>query len=142
MNYAEISKETISLLYKTHASLKDSPLDPVIKVLAELRTSQINGCAYCCRVHTNEAKVLKVSTEKIDDLQHWKDSKAYTEAELAALLWTEKLTEVKDFDQEALVEIRKQLTAYFSERELVDLTICISMMNALNRIAISLKDDN
>lgn len=42
MNYAAISKETFDLLYKSRASLNHSPLSPTIRVLAELRVSQIN----------------------------------------------------------------------------------------------------
>lgn len=71
MNYAEISKETINFLYQSRASLNKSPLNATIRVLAELRVSQINGCAYCCDLHTKEARKLGVQDEKLDNLPNW-----------------------------------------------------------------------
>lgn len=136
MNYAEISKETISLLYQSYNSLKKSPLTPSVRVLVELRTSQINGCDYCCKLHTHEAKVLGVSQEKMDTLTQWQTSELFTDQERAALQWAQELTILKG-DVKKSVEY---LSPYFSEREIVDLTTCISIMNALNRLAMSLKD--
>jgi len=136
MNYAEISKETISFLYKSYNSLKGSPLDATIRVLVELRTSQINGCHYCCNLHTDEAKILGIHQEKINALATWNVSNVFTKEEIAALQWTEDLTKLKINTDKTKALLRQ----YFSERQLVDLTACISIMNALNRIAISLKD--
>ena len=50
-----------------------------------------------------------------------------------------KITTLKRLFQLAVQ--RGQLEEKFSERELVDLTVAISLMNALNRIAINLRDD-
>lgn len=60
MDYEKISKETISLLYKSYASLRNSPLEATIKMLVELRVSQINGCAYCCKLHSDEARNIGI----------------------------------------------------------------------------------
>lgn len=136
MNYHEISKDTISYLYKSYNSLKGSPLDSTIRVLVELRTSQINGCHYCCSLHSNEAKTLGIHQEKINALATWNKTNLFTKEEMAALQWTEELTKLKINTNKS----RTLLRQYFSERQLVDLTTCISIMNALNRIAISLKD--
>ncbi len=136
MNYAEISKETISYLYQSHASLKNSPLSPTIRILVELRTSQINGCAYCCRLHSEEARKLNVPQEKLDILAAWHTSKEFSDEEKAALQWCESLTRM----ERNLDEMKQPLLRYFSERQIVDLTACISLMNALNRIAIALRD--
>ena len=136
MNYAEISKETISYLYKSHASLKNSPLDPVIRALVELRTSQINGCAYCCKIHSEEARSLNIPQNKLDVLPAWHGTNLFTEKEIAALQFCEDLT----YQYKKSVKSKELLTKYFSEREIVDLAACIALMNALNRIATSLKD--
>ncbi len=135
MNYAAISKETFDLLYKSRASLSNSPLKPEIRTLAELRVSQINGCDYCCRLHTDEAKKIGVQPEKIDNLATWYNSAFFSEEEKAALKWVEAVTTI---DKE-LGKAREHLLTMFSERECVDLTACIGIMNALNRIVISLR---
>jgi AhpD family alkylhydroperoxidase len=136
MNYAEISKETFDLLYKSRASLSHSPLNPTIRILAELRVSQINGCAYCCRLHTDEALKIGVQQEKLDNLLAWQNSTSFTEGEKAALQWVESVTSL-DKD---LGKVRAHFLSFYSERECVDLTACIGIMNALNRIVISLRD--
>jgi len=135
MNYAEISKETFDLLYKSRASLNNSPLKPVIRVLAELRVSQINGCAYCCSLHTSEARKLGIPQAKLDVLPGWHNSTEFSDEERAVLQWTESVT-CLDGDS---TEAREDLLNIYSERELVDLTACIGIMNALNRIAITLR---
>ena len=137
MNYSEISKETVSSLYKSHASLHQSPLEASMRILMELRTSQINGCAYCCGVHTAEARKANIPQGKLDALPAWHTAHIFTPKETAALKWCEDLT---CLDQKTKRISREELAIYFSERELVDLTLCISLMNALNRLAISLKD--
>jgi AhpD family alkylhydroperoxidase len=136
MEYAKISKETFDLLYKSRASLNHSPLSGTIRILAELRVSQINGCAYCCRMHTEEARRMGISQEKLDILPAWRSSILFTEEEMAALQWVESVTYLDDRMDAA----KERLCRIYSERQLVDLTATIGIMNALNRIALSLRD--
>ncbi|SEP11128.1 carboxymuconolactone decarboxylase family protein [Niastella yeongjuensis] len=56
MDFKKISGEVIDFLYQSHSSIRQSGLDNSLIVLAELRVSQINGCAYCCRFHANELR--------------------------------------------------------------------------------------
>lgn len=135
MNYQEISKETFDLLYKSRATLTHSPVSEAIRMLAELRTSQINGCAYCCRLHSQEARKAGVSQKKLDALPAWRSAAGFTEEEKKALAWAEALTRF-----EGLSEAKTRLLEFYSEKQVVDLTACISLMNALNRIAIALRD--
>jgi alkylhydroperoxidase family enzyme len=58
------------------------------------------------------------------------------EKEVVALNWCESIT--RGFF-EKIDEIKDEMLKHFSEREVVDITSCISIMNALNRIAISLR---
>jgi AhpD family alkylhydroperoxidase len=135
MNYAEISKETINLLYQSRASLNKSPLNAIIRVLAELRISQINGCDYCCRLHTEEARKLGLQDEKLDNLLNWDASNLFTAEEKVVLRWVESVTRL----DKNIEEFRERLSEIYSERQIVDLTACIGIMNALNRIVISLR---
>jgi AhpD family alkylhydroperoxidase len=136
MDYAQISKETISHLYKSYNSLKQSPLDAEIRVLVELRTSQINGCAYCCQLHTAEARKENISQDKLDVLPAWRSSSLFSAKERIALQWVEEITRLNACAHKT----KAKLLESFSEREVVDLTACVSIMNALNRMAISLRD--
>jgi AhpD family alkylhydroperoxidase len=136
MKYEEISKETIKFLHQSHASLTASPLNAGIRILVELRVSQINGCPYCCHLHSEEARKFGIAQEKLDLLPAWRHSTSFTPEEKLVLQWAEALTSL---DQE-LSPIKQQLSQIYSERQIVDLTICIGLMNTFNRLEISLRD--
>jgi AhpD family alkylhydroperoxidase len=135
MDYNKISKETFDYIYKSRASLNNSPLATALRILTELRISQINGCAYCCQIHLQEALNLGIQQEKLDALIGWPLSNLFSKEEKTALQWAEAVTHL-DKD---LLQVKEQLSSVFSEKEIVDLTACISIMNALNRIAITLR---
>jgi AhpD family alkylhydroperoxidase len=136
MDYAEISKETIGFLYKSRASLSSSPLSPAMRVLAELRTSQINRCAYRCLLHTEEARKVGIAQEKLDTLPAWQHASSFTEEEKLVLQWVEAVTRL---DKE-LEKVKERLLQIYSERQIVDLTAYIAIMNALNRIVIGVRE--
>ncbi|MCX7353005.1 MAG: carboxymuconolactone decarboxylase family protein [Proteobacteria bacterium] len=135
MNYEEISKDVVANLYKSYGHLKNSPLNQELRILVELLISQTNGCAYCCSLHTNEATKLEISTKKIEEIRNWTISVCFSKAEKLAFSWAEAIT-ILDANHNS---IKQELSSYFSDREIVDLALCIALMNALNRIAISLK---
>ncbi len=136
MNYEEISKDVVSSLYKSYDDLKASPLDQSLRILIELRVSQLNGCTYCCTLHTQEAEKSGIEFSKIKNLPQWKTSDLFSAAEKAALAWSESLTKL----DKCHAPIKEELHLYFSEREIVDMTLSISIMNAFNRMEISLKN--
>lgn len=137
MDYTKISKDTISHLYAGYKSLSESGLPADLKALIELRVSQVNGCAYCCNLHTNESLKQGVSKDKIESLPEFDSSSLFSDAEKEVLKWAESLT---NLDGNKKVQ-NTNLAKYFSEKEIVDITICISLMNSFNRLAISMRDE-
>lgn len=138
MNYAEISKETFQHLYAAYAELRKSALDLKLLSLVELRVAQINGCAYCCNMHSLEARKAGVTQSVLDKLPGWKLSSAFDKQQKIALHWAEAVTLLSD----DLGLLRSELQEYFSEKELVDLTTAISVMNMFTRIAITMGDQH
>jgi alkylhydroperoxidase family enzyme len=80
-----------------------------------------------------------VKVEKLALVQAWAEAgDLFDERERAALAWAESVTRVAqtgvpDADYQAA-------RAVFDERELVDLTIAIGVMNLYNRMAISFRN--
>ena len=105
--------------------------------LVKIRTSQINGCAYCLHMHTRDAHKAGESDERMHLLAAWRESPLFTERERAALAWTEALTLVSE--TEAPDDIYEGLRPHFSEKEIVDLSTAIGTINVWNRIAIGLR---
>jgi len=113
-------------------------VDKRLQALVEIRVSQINGCAFCVDMHTTEARDLGVHQQLLDCLPVWKESKLFSKNEMVALQWSESVTNIStEPDIEGKL---KNLLSYFSETEAVDLTVIISLMNSLNRLAISFGD--
>lgn len=132
-DYMEGTKALLGVQhYIDHSSLEQSLLDLVV-----LRASQINGCAYCIDMHWKDAKAVGESDLRLYGLDAWEESPYYTERERAALYWTEAVTKLHEghVPDEAYEVVRAQ----FSEKEIVDLTIAIGMINLWNRLSISMR---
>ena len=59
----------------------------------------------------------------------------YTDRERAAFAWTEAVTNIRE--GHASDEVYEEVRQHFSEKELADLTLAISTINAWNRLAIA-----
>lgn len=134
MDYKSIAKQTVGHLYQAHSSIRNSEIDNQLIVLAELRISQLNGCAYCCSFHSGELREIGIEQSLIDKIPGYKHSVSFSEKQLLVLRWADAVTNLTE-DIEYLLE---ELKSKFSEREIVELTSSISLMNALNRLRISL----
>lgn len=134
MDYKKIAKETIGYLYKAHASIRTSGIDHKLVALAELRTSQLNECAFCCSFHANELRKMEISQTLIDRIPGYKHSVSFTELQLLVLHYSDAVTLLSDERD----RLKGELLRHLSDRQLVELTASISLMNALNRLRISL----
>lgn len=138
MNYKEIAKETIGNLYRAHNSIRKSGIDEKLIALVELRVSQINGCAYCCSYHAKELSDFGFEQDVINRLSGWKHTNVFNDQQKLVLQWAEALTYGKD----DWLEIKAKLAKQFTEREIVELTASITLMNTLNKLRIALAEED
>jgi AhpD family alkylhydroperoxidase len=111
-------------------------IDHTLRELVKLRASLLNGCGFCVEQHKAELQKAGVSAEKIAEVAAWRNSEAYTKRERAALSWTEAVTNIQE--SRAPEAVYEEMRAVFSEVETVNLTLVIAMINAWNRLSISL----
>lgn len=109
-------------------------LDPALVRLVEIRASQINGCANCINMHTQDARANGETEQRIYLLSAWREAPCYSDRERAALGWTEALTRLSE--GHAHKRAYEMLQAQFSEEEQVKLTLMINIINGWNRIAV------
>ena len=139
LDYDRISPSGVKALGGVYGYVMQSGLDAGLVELVYLRISQINNCAYCLDMHTRDLIKRGVGVEKLALVQAWAEGGAlFSERERAALAWAETVTRlsetgVPDDAFEAAHHI-------FEAKELVDLTIAISLMNAYNRMAVSFRN--
>ena len=105
--------------------------------MLKLRASQINGCAFCIDMHWKDAKAAGETEQRLYGLNAWRESPYYSEKERAALEWAENVTLVSEthIPDDVYARVRSQ----YSEKEIVDLTLAIGMINLWNRVAISFR---
>ena len=139
IDYNQVAPNGVKALGGVYGYLMQSGLAAELIELVYLRISQINNCAYCLDVHTRDLIKKGVKIEKLALVQAWAEAgDLFGERERAALAWAETVTRVSEtgVPDEAFQAAR----AVFEEKELVDLTIAIGLMNAFNRLAISFRN--
>ena len=110
-------------------------IEPTLYHLIKLRASQINGCAYCLEMHTDQALHHGERPERLTALDGWHESPLYSDKERAALAWTEELTLIAE--GHASREAFEALKPHFSDEEIPWLILAAVQINSWNRIAIS-----
>jgi|SRR5579863_1907588 len=119
--------------------VRESGLEKSLLELVRLRASQLNGCAFCLDMHWKDARVAGESEQRLYGLDAWRETSYYSERERAALAWTEGVTLIAD--NHVSDELYEQVRQYFSEEELVNLTLAVVAINGWNRLAISFRTE-
>jgi AhpD family alkylhydroperoxidase len=137
LSYSEVAPEAIKGMLELEQFVHTSGLERSLYELVKTRASQINGCAYCLDMHTKDAREAGETEQRLYVLSAWRETPFYTERERAALEWTEALTLIAENDMpDSLYEATRK---YFSEKELVTLTMAIIAINGWNRLAIGFR---
>lgn len=133
----KVSPGAFKALAALQTYIEQSALEKPLLELMKIRASQINGCAYCLVMHTNDARKLGESDERMHLLNAWREAPVFTARERAALAWLEAITLITEgqVPDDVFEEVRSQ----FSEREIVDLTAQSIEINSWNRAAIAFR---
>ncbi|SIR57561.1 carboxymuconolactone decarboxylase family protein [Micromonospora avicenniae] len=128
-------KALIALSSEAEAAAVAAGLDPLLVELLRIRTSQINGCAFCLRMHTHDALKKGENPDRIAVLPAWAETGYFSETDRAALRLAEAITLVadghvsdEDFNAAAAVLTADQISA---------VAWLVTVMNAFNRVAIT-----
>lgn len=137
LNFFETAPDGYRAMSGLQGYVNKSGLEHALLELVKIRASQINGCAFCLAMHTQDARKAGESDERMHLLAAWHEAPFYTARERAALAWTEAVTLVADGHVPDAVydEARR----HFSERELVDLTYAIVTINGWNRLCVAFR---
>ncbi|MGA4633815.1 carboxymuconolactone decarboxylase family protein [Pseudomonas solani] len=135
VRYEQEIPQVLAVLGNVHVEMDKLDLPPALVHLVHLRASQLNGCAFCVRMHTREAREGGETSERLDRLVVWRHSGDFSAAEKAALAWTEALTRIDDERDYAV--LRQALREHFSETQIAALTTQVAMINLWNRIQVS-----
>jgi AhpD family alkylhydroperoxidase len=135
--YWTFAPEAVKRMMALNSYLVGSEIEASLRHLIWLRVSQINGCAYCVDLHTNEALRDGETLQRLSCLVTWAETPLFSDRERSALAWAEALTNVST--THAPDEAYESVRAQFDDKQLVDLTLMIAAMNAWNRMAIGFR---
>jgi AhpD family alkylhydroperoxidase len=128
----DVAPELYGAFVHTERIIRKGPLDPTVRELVKIRASQMNGCLFCIDMHTHEALDLGETQDRIYQLIAWRESSLFTDAERAALAYTEAATELPSGVSD---EVWNAVAAAFKPEELAYLVGQVAMINAWNRVA-------
>jgi AhpD family alkylhydroperoxidase len=137
LNYYQQSPELAKKLYEWSAATKNSSLGNTLLDLVNIRASQLNGCAFCVDMHVKEAKIHKERELRIYHIPIWRESPLFSDAEKAALEWTEAVTKLSP--ESVSDEIYNRARAHFDEKQISELTFAIAVINSWNRLSVSFR---
>jgi AhpD family alkylhydroperoxidase len=115
--------------------LENCELEESLRHLIMLRASQINGCAYCLDMHWKDLRAIGEQEQRLYSLDAWRECPYYTGRERAALAWTEAVTLITE--GHVPDSAYEEAHAHFSEKELSNLTLAVTAINAWNRLSIA-----
>jgi len=135
LNIQNIQPEAFKAMYALEKYMAGTQLTNTHKELIKIRTSQINGCAFCLDMHTKDALKYGETPQRIFVLPAWRETTLFTPEERAILALAEEVAlisngGVSDATYKNAVEVLGE--TYVAQAIMATVTI-----NAWNRIAIS-----
>jgi AhpD family alkylhydroperoxidase len=115
----------VALLYGV-LDRKKSQLSPVLRSLVTVRISQINWCRFCVDINSLTLAKRAGSYEKVEALDHWRESDLFNSEEKAALEYAEAITYS---DRQVSDELFEAVKEMFDEDAIVELTGLIAFQN-------------
>jgi AhpD family alkylhydroperoxidase len=137
IDYRKAAPGAVRAMLGLEEYVRQSGLEPALLDLVKTRASQLNGCAYCIDMHTKDARARGESEQRLYELSAWRETPFFSSRERAALAWTEAVTLIAD--RHAPDDVYDEVRRFFSERELVNLTLAVVAINGWNRLAISMR---
>ena len=135
--YDRIAPDAYRAMRALEDYVRSTGLEPPLLELVRLRASYLNGCAYCVDMHAKDARAAGESEQRLYAVPVWREAPFFTARERVALAWAESVTRLgADHVTDDLYE---QAVREFGEKDLVELTLAVAMINAWNRMAISFR---
>lgn len=130
-----VYKALLSAGKEANTAAVDAGLDQRTIELVRVRASQLNGCAFCLRMHTRDALLAGETTDRLAVLSAWRDTNYFTPVEEAALAITEAVTLIAD--EQAGRSSHHDVTSVLSVEQHAAVRWLAIIINAFNRVAIT-----
>ena len=136
LNIKEVAPNALKAMIGLEMYLSKASMSKTTKELIKIRASQINGCAYCINIHTQDAIKNGETNQRIFLLNAWREAEGiFTDEEKIVLAITEEITLIH---QKGLSdETYSKALQFFSEAQIADIITAIITINLWNRVVLS-----
>jgi len=136
LNFKAAAPKALKAMIGLETYLASSPLSRTVKELIKIRASQLNGCAYCINIHTQDAVKNGEASQRIFLVGAWREAgEIFTQEEKAVLGITEEITMIHQngLSDKAYADALE----FFSESEIADIIAAVIAINLWNRVVLS-----
>lgn len=132
-NIKLVAPKALKAMVGLETYLSKCSVSKTTKELIKMRASQINGCAFCINIHTQDAIKNGETNQRIFLLSAWRETEGiFTEEEKVVLAITEEITLIH---QNGLSDdTYTNALQFFSETQIADIITAIITINLWNRI--------
>ena len=110
-------------------------LPKLLVELVKIRVSQLNGCAFCLRMHTRDSVAPGETGDRLAVLPAWWESQYFSADEQAALTIAERVTRISEEHTAPAATV--DVEAALSSAQIAAVTWLAVAINGWNRIAVA-----
>ena len=135
-NIKTATPNALKALIGLETYLAQASISKTTKELIKIRASQINGCAFCIDIHTQDAVANGEKNQRIFLVSAWREAEGiFTEEEKMVLEITEEVTLIH---KNGLTdETYEKALQFFNEKQISEIAMAVITINVWNRVALS-----
>ncbi len=118
-----------------NGTLPLTELDGKLRELAYIRTSEVNGCAYCLHHHREIGKKAGLTDRQTSETARFESSDAYTPLEREVMRYAETVTRQVEVDDALFARLKEVL----GDRQILELAMTVGIANFTNRVTGTLR---
>jgi AhpD family alkylhydroperoxidase len=135
LNLVELQPKAYKAMIGLEGYLQTSDLSKQHIDLIKIRASQINNCAYCLNMHTEEALKNGETQQRLFLISAWRETDLFTDEEKNIFALAEETTLIHQHGvSDSVYDTSVKL---FGENYVAQIIMAIIVINGWNRIAIS-----
>jgi AhpD family alkylhydroperoxidase len=131
----EVREALVAMSKLAEARVAAAGIPDAFSHLLRLRASQINGCAFCVRLHARDAATAGELADRIALVAAWRESGYFTTKERAQFALVEAITLISD--DQVPDDLYREVVEVLSEGEIAAIEWLAVVINAWNRMSIA-----
>ncbi len=135
-NIKTATPNALKALIGLETYLAQTSISKTTKELIKIRASQINGCAFCIDIHTQDAVANGEKNQRIFLVSAWREAEGiFTDEEKVVLEITEEVTLIHN--NGLTDKTYEKALHFFSEEQISEIVMAVITINVWNRVALS-----